>query len=119
MNTAPVDSRNLQGFNRRNGPALSAQKRNGAPIYGSRLGAAAPNYGPARNSMHLPPLGDTSFSEQYKTFKAMGGVKKPTTLEMSKELQMKIRPTVVNKPFYKRSFRGPMPGLHENFPLGG
>ena len=62
-----------------------------------------------RANAMFPPLGETSFSEQYKTFKALGGKKNPLngTLEMSKDLQMRIRPAGLNKPFYKRSFKGP------------
>ena len=39
----------------------------------------APGYGQAMNraQMMFPPLGETSFSEQYKTFKALGGKKHP------------------------------------------
>ena len=55
-------------------------------------------------------MNETSFSEQYKTFKAMGG-RKPqqsiNNLEMSKDLQMRIRPTAQNKPYFKRSVKGP------------
>ena len=63
----------------------------------------------------FPPLNETSFSEQYKTFKALGGVnggrgsRLPigNTLDMSKDLQMRIRPSAQNKPYYRRNFRGP------------
>ena len=55
-------------------------------------------------------MNETSFSEQYKTFKALGG-RKPqnpaNNLEMSKDLQMRIRPTASNKPYFKRSVKGP------------
>ena len=29
------------------------------------------------------------------------------TLEMSKDLQMRIRPTIANKPYFRRNFNGP------------
>ena len=59
--------------------------------------------------MLFPPLNDTSFSEQYKTFKALGGQKRPPlgNLGMSKDLQMRIMPVAQNKAYFKRSIRGP------------
>ena len=53
--------------------------------------------GPQRRSAMFPPLYDTSFSEQYKTFKALGGKRPPAAiannLQMSKDLQMRIKPS--------------------------
>ena len=59
----------------------------------------------------FPPLNETSFSEQYKTFKALGARRQQNgmgnNLEMSKDLQMRIRPTAANKPYFKRNVKGP------------
>lgn len=55
----------------------------------------------------FPPLRDSSFSEQYKTFKAFGGKTIANNLEMSKDLQMRIKPVAANKPYYRRNLRGP------------
>ena len=59
--------------------------------------------------MMFPPLNETTFSEQYKTFKALGGQRRPPmgNLEMSKDLKMRIMPAAANKPYYKRNIRGP------------
>ena len=72
MNAAPRSE--PMGFNekgRRNGPALSASRRKAPMPIHSRLGAQ-PSKGPTRSGL-FPPLNETSFSEQYKTFKAHGG----------------------------------------------
>ena len=65
----------------------------------------------------FPPLQETSFSEQYKTFKALGGQQKripmANNLEMSKDLQMRINPMAQNRPYYKRNFRGPNFGSND------
>ena len=86
---------------------------------------------PSNYSQAFPQINETSFSEQYKTFKALGGRMPPNAmgnaLEMSKDLQMRIRPTVANKPYYKRNFKGPnfeqdilgQPGFMSNMPMMG
>lgn len=61
---------------RSGGPVLSASRRN-VPVPGnSRVGPPGGIPGAATvnsKNMVLPPLQETSFSEQYKTFKALGG----------------------------------------------
>ena len=66
---------------RRTGP-MSASGRNPVPLRGQ-----APQKAPSKG-MLFPPLNETSFSEQYKTFKALGGKRPPlpNQLEMSKDL---------------------------------
>ena len=78
----------IYGEKARHGPAMSASGRNPVPLRG-QAAQKAPS-----KSMLFPPLNETSFSEQYKTFKALGGKRPPlpNQLEMSKDLQMKIRP---------------------------
>lgn len=78
----------IYGEKPRHGPAMSASGRNPVPLRG-QAAQKAPS-----KSMLFPPLNETSFSEQYKTFKALGGKRPPlpNQLEMSKDLQMKIRP---------------------------
>lgn len=107
MNTAPVQSAMQHGAYgekvRRGGPALSASRRN--PLPPSHPMAAQRR----SKNMMFPPLNETSFSEQYKTFKALGGQKRlpMANLEMSKDLQMRIMPLAQNKPYFKRNIRGP------------
>ena len=60
----------------------------------------------------LPPLNDTSFSEQYKTFKAVGGFGAQkqagfgggvsNALDMSKDLKQMINPIYPNRPYVRR-----------------
>ena len=53
----------------------------------------------------LPPLNETSFSEQYKTFKELGGfggVFAARDLDMGHDLEMRLKPSVQNRPFIKR-----------------
>ena len=67
----------------------------------------------------LPPLNETSFSEQYKTFKALGGMQKVTggkELEMAHDLEMRLKPTTQNKPYIKRQFQKPV-FTEESFPM--
>ena len=59
------NSGQIQSANKRRD---SAQKRTG------RVSAIVPTGKPPSNySQMFPPLNETSFSEQYKTFKALGG----------------------------------------------
>mmetsp|Transcript_22825 Transcript_22825/g.30433 ORF Transcript_22825/g.30433 Transcript_22825/m.30433 type:complete len:194 (+) Transcript_22825:1288-1869(+) len=102
---------------RHSGGAQSANKRreNGGVKRTSRVGAMGK---PPSNYSHMfPPLNETSFSEQYKTFKALGGRKPPNVignnLEMSKDLQMRIRPTASNKPYFRRNLNGPNLDHHQ------
>ena len=68
----------------------------------------------------LPPLNETSFSEQYKTFKALGGfgrvVAPPGDLEMGRDLEMRLKPSAQNKPFVRRQFQKPA-FTEESFPM--
>lgn len=94
-----------------------------------------PNKVPPHMQNLLPPLHETSFSEQYKTFKALGGGTNFATgktrangtyntgvpplgheLEMSKDLQDMIRANVANRPYLKRSFQKPI-FAEENYPI--
>ena len=55
----------------------------------------------------MPPLNETSFSEQYKTFKELGGfggVFAARDLDMGHDLEMRLKPSVQNRPFIKRQF---------------
>ena len=67
----------------------------------------------------LPPLNETSFSEQYKTFKALGGFGRVTganDLEMARDLEMRLKRSSQNKPFVKRQFQKPV-FTEESFPM--
>ena len=88
----------------------SATKRaeNSGPR-GSVQNQAAAHATASGQNMMFPPLNETSFSEQYKNFKALGGKKHPvgSHLGMSKDLQMRIYPMAANKPYYRRNLQGP------------
>ena len=75
----------------------------------------------------LPPLNDTSFSEQYKTFKAVGGFGEQKqfgyggavggNLDMSRDLKQMINPNIQNRPFVRRNIVKPMFTDDANNPL--
>ena len=69
----------------------------------------------------LPPLNETSFSEQYKTFKALGGYANvlggPDQRDIARDLEMRLKPSAQNRPFIKRTYQKPV-FAEENFPMG-
>ena len=87
---------------------MSASRR-GGPVNLRKSGAQLGGGTTSKDKQLLPPLNDNSFSEQYKTFKALGGFNrgKINQLEMSKDLRMKINPSAMNKPYFRRSIKGP------------
>lgn len=113
--------------------SILAQGRAGATVHSAtkrsefqaKVSSKAKPTQSQRQSTVLPPLKDTSFSEQYKTFKASAGNPIASNLEMSKELQMRIRPSPANKPYYRRNLRAPNFGaetdphfLHQGYAPG-
>ena len=125
MSTAPAQGgvyADKASVGRRSGGAVMSASRRNVPLPGqSRIGAPGQIQGAPSKSMLFPPLNETSFSEQYKTFKALGGQQKripmANNLEMSKDLQMRINPVAQNRPYYKRNFRGPPFGSNDLNPL--
>ena len=89
------------------------RKQPNIPIY--RQGA---NY---KQEALLPPLNETSFSEQYKTFKALGGYGKvlsgPDQKDIARDLEMRLKPSAQNRPFIKRTFQKPPIFTEESFPM--
>ena len=100
---------------RRSGAVMSAHRND------QTMGGRPSLNGPSRpsKSMLFPPLGggETSFSEQYKSYNAQNNNQKripmANNLEMSKDLQMRINPMAQNRPYYKRNFRAPPFGAND------
>ena len=89
----------------------SAQRKPNLPIHKQGV-----NY---KQQALLPPLNETSFSEQYKTFKALGGYGRVTggnELDMARDLEMRLKPAAQNRPFIKRTFQKPV-FTEESFPM--
>ena len=74
---------------RKSNAVMSANRRNPINLKAARGGLPVARHSSNLQSKMFPPLNDTSFSEQYKTFKALGGKTKPSamnSLEMSRDL---------------------------------